>query len=119
MVRPICAKHGLVITIEEDDVSIQKYGEKPYLTIKYKFILSHKDGETWGFRPSRTMMVEVKGGQSFGSAMASKEYAEHIKQLGQARRDKNLSLVKYNSYKKWLDLIQTKEANLRAEMMIK
>ena len=52
-------------------------------------------------------------------AMASKEYAEHIKQLGQARRDKNLSLVKYNSYKKWLDLIQTKEANLRAEMMIK
>ena len=70
MVRPICAKHGLVITIEEDDVQIQKYGEKPYLTIKYKFILSHKDGETWGFRPSRTMMVEVKGGQSFGSAMA-------------------------------------------------
>jgi putative sterol carrier protein len=52
-------------------------------------------------------------------AMASKEYAKHIKQLGQARRDKNLSLVKYNSYKKWLDLIQTKEANLRAEMMIK
>ena len=52
-------------------------------------------------------------------AMASKEYAENIKQLGQARRDKNLSLVKYNSYKKWLDLIQTKEANLRAEMMIK
>jgi len=51
--------------------------------------------------------------------MASKEYAEHIKELGQARRDKNLSLVKYNSYKKWLDLIQTKEANLRAEMMIK
>ena len=40
------------------------------ITIKYKFILSHKDGETWGFRPSRTMMVEVKGGQSFGSAMA-------------------------------------------------
>ena len=52
-------------------------------------------------------------------AMASKEYAEHIKELGQARRDKNLSLVKYNSYKKWLDLIQTEEANLRAEMMIK
>ena len=52
-------------------------------------------------------------------AMASKEYAEHIKQLSQARRDKNLSLVKYNSYRKWLDLIQTKEANLRAEMMIK
>jgi len=52
-------------------------------------------------------------------AMASKEYAEHIKELGQARKDKNLSLVKYNSYKKWLDLIQTKEANLRAEMMIK
>ena len=52
-------------------------------------------------------------------AMASKEYAEHIKELGQARRDKNLSLVKYNSYKKWLDLIQTKEENLRAEIIIK
>ena len=70
MVRPICAKHGLVITIEEDDVKVEKYGDRPFLTVKYKFILSHKDGETWGFRPSRTMMVEVKGGQSFGSSMA-------------------------------------------------
>ena len=52
-------------------------------------------------------------------AMASEEYAKHIKQLGEARKDKNIALVKYNSYKKWLDLIQTKEANLRAEMMIK
>mgnify|MGYP003133830672 FL=1 len=70
LVRPICAKHGLVIITEEDDVKVEKYGERPFITIKYKFILSHKDGETWGFRPSRTMMVEVKGGQSFGSAMA-------------------------------------------------
>ena len=52
-------------------------------------------------------------------ATADEEYTDHMKELGEARKEKNLSLVKYNSYKKWLDLIQTKEANLRTEMRIK
>ena len=47
------------------------------------------------------------------------EYREHITALGNARKDKNLALVKYNTFKKWVDLLQTKEANKRAEMMIK
>jgi hypothetical protein len=52
-------------------------------------------------------------------AQGHADYAEHIKALGEARKEKNLALVKYNTYKKWIDLIQTKEANKRAEMMIK
>ena len=52
-------------------------------------------------------------------ATADEEYIDHMKELGEARKERNLSLVKYNSYKKWLDLIQTKEANLRTEMRIK
>ena len=51
--------------------------------------------------------------------LEAEEYTDHMKELGEARKERNLSLVKYNSYKKWLDLIQTKEANLRTEMRIK
>ena len=47
------------------------------------------------------------------------EYSEHMTALGKARKDKNLALVRYNTFKKWVDLLQTKEANKRAEMMIK
>ena len=47
------------------------------------------------------------------------EFREHIDALGKARKDKNLALVRYNTFKKWVDLLQTKEANKRAEMMIK
>ena len=47
------------------------------------------------------------------------EFIEHIDALGKARKDKNLALVRYNTFKKWVDLLQTKEANKRAEMMIK
>tara|TARA_X000001316_G_scaffold8246_1_gene2165 strand:- start:65 stop:439 length:375 start_codon:yes stop_codon:yes gene_type:complete len=49
-------------------------------------------------------------------ALASKEYLDHIKQLGEARKDKNKTNVKYQTYKVWVGLIQTKEANQRAEM---
>ena len=52
-------------------------------------------------------------------AKGKEEYKEHIDALGQARKDKNLAIVKYNTFKKWVDLLQTKEANKRAEMMIK
>jgi|TARA_R110000744_G_scaffold65794_1_gene134701 hypothetical protein len=52
-------------------------------------------------------------------AMCDEEYSQHMKELGKSRKDKNLSLVKYNTLKKWIDLIQTKEANLRAEMKIR
>jgi|TARA_R110002020_G_C16154943_1_gene762956 hypothetical protein len=52
-------------------------------------------------------------------AHAKKEYSDYIKDLGEARRVKNKASVKYKTYLKWIDLIQTKEANQRAEMKIK
>jgi hypothetical protein len=52
-------------------------------------------------------------------AHAKPEFNEHLNALGKARREKNLALVKYNTYKKWIDLCQTKEANQRAEMKIR
>ena len=52
-------------------------------------------------------------------AHAKKEYADYIKDLGEARREKNKASGKYKTYLKWIDLIQTKEANQRAEMKIK
>ena len=52
-------------------------------------------------------------------AHAKKDYEDYIKELGKARLAKNKSSVKYKTYLKWLDMIQTKEANQRAEMMIK
>ena len=65
----------------------------------------------------------VSNMQEYKNTIADKkgkeEYKEHIDALGQARKDKNLAIVKYNTFKKWVDLLQTKEANKRAEMMIK
>ena len=52
-------------------------------------------------------------------AHAKKDYEDYIKELGKARLAKNKSSVKYKTYLKWLDMIQTKEANQRAEMKIR
>ena len=52
-------------------------------------------------------------------AHAKQEYADYIKNLSEAREAKNKASVKYKTYLKWIDLIQTKEANQRAEMKIK
>jgi hypothetical protein len=52
-------------------------------------------------------------------AHAKQEYANYIKNLSEAREAKNKASVKYKTYLKWIDLIQTKEANQRAEMKIK
>jgi len=52
-------------------------------------------------------------------AHAKQEYEDYIKNLSKAREAKNKASVKYKTYLKWIDLIQTKEANQRAEMKIK
>ena len=52
-------------------------------------------------------------------AHAKVEYKEYIEDLGKLRLAKNKASVKYKTYLKWIDLIQTKEANQRAEMKIK
>ena len=51
-------------------------------------------------------------------ALADKEYQTFLDNLSKARKAKNIALVKYNTYKKWTDLIQTQEANKRAEMKL-
>ena len=52
-------------------------------------------------------------------AHAKQEYANYIKNLSEAREARNKASVRYKTYLKWIDLIQTKEANQRAEMKIK
>ena len=52
-------------------------------------------------------------------AHAKREYEDYIKNLSEAREAKNKASVKYKTYLKWIDLIQTKEANQRAEMKIR
>ena len=52
-------------------------------------------------------------------AHAKQEYADYIKNLSEAREARNKASVRYKTYLKWIDLIQTKEANQRAEMKIK
>ncbi len=79
-VRPLCAKHGLVIMQDEADfqtkegVSRDKQGrekETLWLIIRYEFTLAHSSGETWAHKPKRTIMVNGSmGSQAFGAAQS-------------------------------------------------
>ena len=70
-VNPLCAKHGLIINIDEESCNVARDGAKnPWMHIVYKFILSHASGDTWGYTPRRNMFVAMTGGQSLGSSMS-------------------------------------------------
>ena len=70
-VNPLCAKHGLIINVDEEELKIIKNAEKSaWVHIVYKFILSHKSGSTWGYTPRRNMIVQITDGQSIGAAMS-------------------------------------------------
>lgn len=77
-VRPLCAKHGLVIIQDEVHQEIlrsEPKGERDksvsWLLIRFQFTLGHSSGETWAHRPTRTIMVNAAmGSQAFGAAQS-------------------------------------------------
>ena len=68
-VNPLCAKHGLIINVDEEDMKIMKTNDKSaWVHIVYKFILSHQSGDTWNYPLRRNMILQITGGQSIGAA---------------------------------------------------
>jgi hypothetical protein len=66
-VRPLCAKHGLIISQDEESFEMTE----GWLIVRFAFTLAHSSGETWGHRPRRTIMVSSKmGSQAFGAAQS-------------------------------------------------
>lgn len=75
-VRPLCAKSGLIIGMDEEEFSFREgqnaTGKKvTWLVVRFKFTLSHSSGETWAREPRRTIMVNAAmGSQAFGAAQS-------------------------------------------------
>ncbi len=66
-VRPLCAKHGLIIIQDEDSFT----SADGWLTMRFAFTLAHSSGETWAVRPIRTALVNGKmGSQALGAAQS-------------------------------------------------
>ena len=89
-VNPLCAKHGLIINIDEESCEITRDGTKnPWVHIVYKFILSHASGDTWGYTPRRNMFVAMTGGQSMGSSMSYclKQYMRSLFLISTGEKD--------------------------------
>jgi hypothetical protein len=89
-VNPLCAKHGLIINIDEESCEVTRDGTKnPWIHIVYKFILSHASGDTWGYTPRRNMFVSMTGGQSMGSSMSYtlKQFMRSLFQISTGERD--------------------------------
>ena len=89
-VPPLCAKHGLIITMDEESCKVSKDGAKnPWIHLVYKFILSHASGDTWGYTPRRNMFVSMTGGQSMGSSMSYtlKQFMRSLFQISTGEKD--------------------------------
>ena len=67
----LASHFGLIITQDEEICKIITDTQgRPWLNIVYRFILSHKDGDTWQYTPRRTIYCEMKGGQAMGAAQS-------------------------------------------------
>ncbi len=89
-VNPLCAKHGLIINIDEESCEVTRDGTKnPWVHIVYKFILSHASGDTWGYTPRRNMFVAMTGGQSMGSSQSYclKQYMRSLFLISTGEKD--------------------------------
>tara|TARA_X000001388_G_C2224347_1_gene120569 strand:- start:232 stop:804 length:573 start_codon:yes stop_codon:yes gene_type:complete len=89
-VNPLCAKHGLIITMDEESCKVHRDSAKsPWIHIVYRFILSHSSGETWSYTPRRNMFVSMAGGQSMGSAMSYtlKQFMRSLFQISTGEKD--------------------------------
>ena len=68
-VNPLAGHFGLILTQDEETCKIITDTQgRPWLNIVYRFILSHRDGDTWQYTPRRTIYCEMKGGQAMGAA---------------------------------------------------
>lgn len=66
-VRPLCAKHGLIIAQNEESFEMRE----GWLIVQFSFTLAHSSGEVWGEKQMRTIMVSSKmGAQAFGAAQS-------------------------------------------------
>ena len=66
-VRPLCAKHGLIILQDEEGYE----SEGGWLTMRFAFTLAHSSGETWSHKVKRSIMVNAKmGSQAFGAGQS-------------------------------------------------
>lgn len=88
-VRPLCAKHGLIIMQDEESFEMRegrdKYDKpKMWLLMRFSFTLAHSSGETWAHRPTRSIMVDASmGSQAFGAAQsyALKQFERSLFQI--------------------------------------
>lgn len=85
-VRPLCAKHGLIILQDEEAFEMSD----GWLVMRFRFTLAHSSGETWAHRPARTIMVSAKmGSQAFGAAQsyALKQFERSLFQIATGEAD--------------------------------
>ena len=93
--RPLCAKHGLIISQDEENFELRQTQNKKgeavtWLVVTFRYTLAHSSGETWGWRPARTIMVNASmGPQSFGSAQSYslKQYMRSLFQIATGEPD--------------------------------
>jgi hypothetical protein len=79
-IRPLCAKHGLIISQDEEHFEIRD----TWLFMRFAFTLAHSSGEVWGHRDRRSIMVSSKmGAQAFGAGQsyALKQYLRSLFQV--------------------------------------
>lgn len=92
MTGPICAKHGLVVLMDEEEVTDferqGKYGVTFWLRIRFSIQVCHTSGESL---PAARRTVEVirTGAQSFGSAQsyALKQFLRALLQISTGDQD--------------------------------
>ena len=96
-VRPLCAENGLIILQDEDSFETKegagKDGKpKVWLLMRFAYTLVHSSGETWAYRPMRTIMVDGSmGSQAFGAAQSYslKQFQRSLFQIATGEQDQD------------------------------
>lgn len=78
-VRPLCAKHGVIILQDEDEFEVVE----SWLRVKYGFILAHSSGETFMLRLRRSILVNAKMGSQASGAGQSYVLKQFMRSLFQ------------------------------------
>lgn len=95
-VRPLCAKHGLIIVQDEESFETIQAGkdrngnDRTWLLIRFSYTLAHASGETWGHKPTRSIMVDASmGSQAFGAAQSYslKQFERSLFQIATGEKD--------------------------------
>jgi ERF superfamily len=91
-VGPLCAKAGLIILMDEDSMEIippRQDGKSPWLLMRYRFTLAHRNGAVYQCPLRRSVMVQATGAQAFGSAQsyALKQFERSLFQIPTGDKD--------------------------------